>query len=500
MSITVGYILVFRHQVVLGDAVSRVMNAYYVFFRGYIHMGAIGFIWNPFPSVLEMPIAAFHSIWPSLVTLGFASNIASSLFSIVSMYYMHRILFRFGFNRMWRLIWCLLFAFNPMILYYNGNGMSDGMLLGCLLAALSGILAYMEERRLEALAVGALWLAVAFMFRYEAIPFFLFTAGAIALALWRLRQDRKETEAMLVLYAMPMVYAVIAWMFLNWLIMKNPLYFLISPYGNASQIGTGSYATIALSAANHHIFKSIELALQFSLLFFPSILSMAWGAIQQFRYRPDPRWIVLLSAVLSMPLFQAVMMYLNATAGWSRFFIYYIPFGVCMLALIPSSIHRNAVKQCVLFFLTLLFVFGDIGTFHAMQSPLLGNGDYEVIDALKSNTPYETFTEADTISQYINQHNMVVLMDSFDTSAIIARLTPAKCVITSDIYFKSYLANPRGKVDAILVPKPVGISKLDAINQAYPTLWAGKVAWARLITTFSGPSEYRLYLVTSSAP
>lgn len=501
LSITVGYILVFHYQVILDDAMSRVMNAYYVFFRGYLHFGAIGFVWNPFPSLLEMPIAALHNEWPSLVTKGFASNIVSSAFGMVSVYYMHRILYRFGFGRASRFVWVLLFILNPMALYYNANGMSDGMLMGCLLATLSGTLAYLEERRLEALAVGAMWLAAAFMFRYEAIPFFLFTSLAIAIALWRMRQPQQETQAMLVLYAMPMVYSVLVWMFVNWLIMKNPLYFLVSPYGNASQIASGSYSTNALTAANHHLWNAIQLVFRFSLLFFPSIIGMAWAFVQQFRYRPDPRWIVLFAATLAVPLFQAVMLYVNASAGWARFFIYYIPFGICLLALIPMS-FKGHLKKITLVLTTLLFVAGDVATFHELRTPIVGHGENTTIENILNNVPSATFGQEIAVSDYINAHpNLVVLADSFDTWAVIARLDrPSQCVITSDIDFQSVLANPRGRVDAILVPQPsIGYS-LDAINRAYPGLWAGKVPWTHLIKEFSGSAHYRLYAVTPLAP
>jgi len=109
--------------------------------------------------------------------------------------------------------------------WYSANGMSDGMLMGCLLGATDGMMTYLYRNRLESLAVGAIWLAAAFLFRYEAVPFFAVTGTAMVISIKRLRRSTAEVEAMFVLYAMPMVYAVMAWMFLNWLIMKNPLYF-----------------------------------------------------------------------------------------------------------------------------------------------------------------------------------------------------------------------------------------------------------------------------------
>lgn len=503
IAIVVGYVLVFRYDVISGDAVSRVMNAYYVFFRGKMHFGAIGFIWQPFPSLLEMPIAAFHNVWPALVTQGFAGNIASSLFSAISTYYLHRILFRFGFSRLWRIFWCVLFILNPMILYYSSSGMTDCMLAGCLLAALSGILAYMEERRLEALSVGALWLAAAFMFRYEAIPFFFFTTLAIAICLWRLRQPRHETEAMIVLYAMPMIYSVIAWMFLNWLIMKNPLYFLVSPYGNLSQIGTGAYITQALSKANHNIIRAVMLSFYFSLLFFPSILGMGWAFIAQFRHKADPRWTILLFATIAIPIFQSVLMFENASGAWARYFIYFIPFGICLLAFIVVS-FKGKLRTLAYVLCTGLFILGDYGTFVAQYNPILGHDETNaVVQVILKGKRTNFFYQEDLVSHFLNTKmpTKVVLIDTFDGWGIIPRLKSSKqCVITSDMDFRSVLANPRGRVDAILVPKPDGVDKLDAINSLYPGLWSGRLQWTRLIKEFPGPAQYKLYAVERNAP
>jgi hypothetical protein len=416
---------------------------------------------------------------------------------------MQQILFHLGLKRAERVVFCVLFMFNPMIWYYSANGMSDGMLMGCLLGATHGVLLYLKQNQLESLAMGAIWLAIAFMFRYEAAPFFVITGCAMAISLRRMRRPADEVEAMFVLYAMPTVYAVMAWMFLNWLIMKNPMYFLISPYGNAAQIGTGSYANHVLDSANHHLFQSLVLAGRFVLLFWPSLIGVAFALGQQLKHKPDPRWVALLAATIAIPLFQAGMIYLNKSAGWARFFIYYIPFGFLLIGFMLASLSgMGRRKRLVTIGLTVLIILGDIGTYQALKSPLLGNGDSDVVGTILSGERYSNFQQEDTISQYINAHpDLVVLTDTFDAYGVVARLKrPEQCVITSDIDFNSVLQNPRGRVNVVLVPEPRGVSALDALNRAYPGLWKGLVPWTKLVTQFPGDTNYRLYSITAQAP
>lgn len=74
---------------------------------------------------------------------------------------------------------------------------------------------------------------------------------------------------------------------------------------------------------------------------------------------------------------------------------------------------------------------------------------------------------------------------------------PRQLVITSDLDFTSILTNPRGRVDAILVPEPKGVSALDAVNRTWPAMWSGQVPWTHEMADFGA---FRLYAVEPSAP
>ncbi len=53
----ISYVKGYMHT----DALSRVANAFYVLYSRDPHLGAIGFIWNPLPSLMEMVLLIFLS-------------------------------------------------------------------------------------------------------------------------------------------------------------------------------------------------------------------------------------------------------------------------------------------------------------------------------------------------------------------------------------------------------------------------------------------------------
>ncbi|TMK20351.1 MAG: hypothetical protein E6G68_04770 [Actinobacteria bacterium] len=77
---TVAAVLVFVFHFVMGDAVARVANASYALYSRDPHLGAIGFVWPPLPTLVLMPLLPFKAIFPVLVTRGFAANLATAAF------------------------------------------------------------------------------------------------------------------------------------------------------------------------------------------------------------------------------------------------------------------------------------------------------------------------------------------------------------------------------------------------------------------------------------
>ncbi|MDA8346063.1 MAG: hypothetical protein M0Z66_11335 [Thermaerobacter sp.] len=502
LSLLLGLHMVLQLHIVPDDTIARVANAYYVLFSREPHLGAIGFVWNPLPSLLELPLTVLRPLWPPLVADGFAGNIVSAGFAALGALYMNRILARIGLGRLWRLLFSALYLLNPLILFYGANGMSDAMMVATFLAAWEGAIAYLQHRRLGSLAAAALWLAVAFLIRYEAVPFAFMLAGGMLLGLYWQRRPAPEIEGALTIFLTPIVYVGAWWVYMNWLIMKNPLYFMNSAYGNASSVGTGSYYYFGLAGVTHHLLAAFLYAAQFALLFWPVVPGAIGALLLMRRKGRSSLGPLLLLGTVAVAGLQMLMLYLGKSAGWDRFFITYVPGGFLLIAFLFShvSVHRRAVAGIAA---ALVLLVGDVGTLVALQNPILGHGDSVYIASVLSSQPISSGNgQFRTIASYIDAHpRLVVLLDTFSLwGVVLASRNPKQFVITSDLNFQSLLHYPGGRVSSFLVPQPKGIAQLDAINRAYPKLWSGSVPWARLVHQFPGPSHVRLFRITPNAP
>src|SRR4051812_46347229 len=72
--------LIFVNDVIFPDALSRVGNAQYVIASRDRHLAAIGFVWNPLPSLVLVPFIPLRYLWPQLISTGFLGALSSALF------------------------------------------------------------------------------------------------------------------------------------------------------------------------------------------------------------------------------------------------------------------------------------------------------------------------------------------------------------------------------------------------------------------------------------
>jgi len=456
-----------------------------------------------------LPLVALRNLYPPLVSDGLAGVVVSALFAGVSVYLLSDILRSFGMPAGWRIAICIVFALNPMIVFYGTGGMSDLMMVGALLGALNGVLWYIREGNLRRLTSGAIWLAVGFGIRYEAVPVGMLMAIGLVVGLHRQGRTVQVLRGTTVLLLAPLVYAVGVWMYANWLIMKNPLYFLTSLYGNASQLTTGVYdqALPMLSTLPHHLVLSVEFVSRFAELYWPFVPGLAVVllllAVQRFR---DTQALVTMGAALGAPLLEVGLIYLGKSAGWARFFIYYIPFGVVLAALAATKLSHGRRGWLVMLATVLVLVAGDVSTYRTERySNVLGHGDGLFYRDIAAGKPYpflQTQGIDPSLERYLDAHpHLTVLLDTFGGYPLVLQTVNLKrYVITSDLDFESILQNPKGRVDAILVPVPTGLGTVDAVNRQWPGLWSGHVKWARLIASFGGGTQYRLYAVQDNAP
>ena len=139
-----------------------------------------------------------------------------------------------------RLALTAFFVLNPMILFYGGNGMSEGLYLFTLVAATRYLLRWIHAGDLRSLAYAAIALAFSYLTRNEALA--AVAAGAIGVAWVSFRRTqggrsarRATALADAAIFAVPGFLAAAGWAIASYVITGSLFGQLSSIYGNSAQ-------------------------------------------------------------------------------------------------------------------------------------------------------------------------------------------------------------------------------------------------------------------------
>ncbi|AJY73963.1 ArnT family glycosyltransferase [Paenibacillus beijingensis] len=491
-----------------GDALSRVANAYYVLYSRDPHLGAIGFIWNPLPSLLEIPILLFKPLLPELATEGLVGVLLTSSFAAATAVLLFRHYRARGHSIWIALTFVALFSFNPFIFLYGSNGMSEILFIFFLVWAVTSLLDWMDSQKVVSVIFSGFALAFAFLTRYETVAFGAFMALGVALIILRRRivADEKQSfrvtyhrfEATELIFMLPVIYTGLLWILLNYTIMGDPLYFLRSNYSNIGQsAGLSSNLTIGPVIGN------LTAALRFSweksvcfLLPLIAIIGMRLTRKELFRVE----FFLLLLMITAIPIMQVYMLYKGSSYGWFRFFVYPLPM---IAAWLPYELQKQKSQRKLIYILSCLLTFmllvsSSIWTGRIMQNATLAQEEYEAIHFSESSTHQQILMAkqiASDLDQRIEEKKVTVLMDSFVSFwTILYSKHPDHLVITSDRDFAESLLDPVGSdIDYILVPKPEAIAALEAVNQKYGDFYFKGTDFAVLDTEYG--DKWRLFRV-----
>jgi hypothetical protein len=238
---TVAMLLDFKYHSFQGDAVARMANGFYILHAGDPHLAAVGFVWNPLSSIADLPLLAFNSIWPVLASHNVAGTTMSALAMTGAVYQLHALLREWGVARLPRLILTAFFAFNPMILYSGGDGMSEALYLFAMLAAARYLVRWIGKGDLPSLVYTAIALGIGYTERSEPVAAAAFASlVVIGVTYLRTTGDRRSrvwsslTDATILL--LPIVTAFVGWAVVSWVITGQPFQQFTSKYGNATLI------------------------------------------------------------------------------------------------------------------------------------------------------------------------------------------------------------------------------------------------------------------------
>jgi putative flippase GtrA len=504
--------------VVLGDALSRVANGYYVLDSRDPHLGAIGFVWNPLPSVAAMPLLPLRAIWPQLLTQGLAAGVVSALFMAGAAYQLERALRELPVRALPRTVLTLGFALHPMILYYSGNGMSEAPFLFFLVMAARHLTGWSRSGDLARAVCTGMALAGAYLTRYEAVGPALGVVLTVALvSAWRgngpLRRRMSTAMCDAAIVGAPFVVVFVLWSAASWVLVGSPFEQFSSQYGNSSQLALQHAAGVSFTAT------PADLGLRLAILEPLLLVACAGGAAMALRRR-DPAFLAIAAVLVPELGFAASTFLLGMTFHWLRFFLAAVPLTVLMggLALSePRAAHLRGRLRAALRALCLsMSAAALLGP--ALPASALAMSDARVapeearyiMPALvwHTPTPNDAYVEERAVAQYLDRMQLPpasVLVDTFIGFPLVLDSTrPEQFVITSDRDFQSALSDPASAgVRYVLVPRNLGLGSVDAITKQYPDIYDSGSSFSSFVREFTDPHSsddraWRLYRVAAA--
>ncbi|WP_062307752.1 hypothetical protein [Alicyclobacillus sendaiensis] len=425
------------------DALSRVANAFYVLFSRNPHLGAIGFVWNPLPSMFELPPVALWRWFPPIASDALAGVLVTSLASAAIAFALYRALLGAQVSKATSLVLVLCLALHPFMFLYGANGMSE-MIFACFLViCLLNYLAWKDEYSISRLVIAGCALAMAFWARYEAGAFgvglfaiVLFDAlrrapmGAHARLLmsrrryrWFRRQERLwYALATALVLLLPAVYSGIVWIALNAEIMHDPLYFLHSAYSNLSLTSVLSSTSKYRSIEHHPVRVLLFMWRRIWMFMVPVGMLLVYRLIRGRLFRWETLQLLLLAA--SIPSLQFLLLLHGASYGWLRFFFYPLPIAVAWwtyeMRADARQLKRWERELAQLAMAMSVAISGVLTGVVMDRNAEIAPEEYSLIH-MDKNAVLQQLRIQQQVAQYINQElpAATILMDSYAAFDVI---------------------------------------------------------------------------------
>lgn len=517
---TVGYLLLMRYNLFDLDGVSRVANAGYVIQSRHPHLSAIGFVWNPLPSLVQIPVLLLDRWWPKLRTHGLAGVVQSALFMAGAALMVRGIALDRGVSSGWRRVAVAAFALQPMIVVYGASGMSEAASTFCVLWCVRYLLRWSDGRNPFDLALAGLALGVGFTARYEVAPAALGVAVFVAVVTGHGAAARSRLSTVLAsvtIVLLPIAVSASLWALTGWVVNHELFATLSSQYGNESQVksATERGGPLARAASADWVVIAARLSgMQ------PFVGIAAAGAVIYAALMRKATVLVPVVTFGSILAFAAWGQYTSATFGWFRFYLLAIPLVICvaLACWTPTSAIRRpwrvetSARKFAVGLLCASILLGFPVTVLASLNQRIGNQQLQF--GFNSLLHPQRFAVQDlwfrrlmvndrVVAQHLDRQRLAdgtVLMDTFNTWGVwLSSTHPKQFVITSDYDFKAVLNRPWAfDIKYLLLSNP-GISDADAINVRYPTMWYDGAGFSEQVYSISGidgEDQFRLFEVT----
>ena len=530
----VALLLDFRYHVYPPDAVSRMANGFYVLYSRDPHLAAVGFVWNPLQSVLDMVPLLLWPLWHAMSV----DNLAGSTVSVICMsgaaYQLNACMWEFGTKLPTRLTLTALFMLNPMIIYYAGNGMSEALYIFTAVASGRYLQRWFRDNDTTSLVLSATFLGLCYLARNEAAGIAVIAGSFVVLRTFRKALGSIQARfwtAMTdgVIFLLPVVVSFVGWAVASYVITGQPFQQFTSSYGNTAELA--AYGSSYGVQPGHEVARILHeiTDIEHMAPLFPLILLIAFYLAWK---RHDWQMIAPI-AILGGGLGFDVVSYLEGQVfPWYRFHILVIPLEVLLVGIIlrepkpVPAVNRQSTSRLVgsnttsrstslliglLGAIVAIVLVGPslITTATGMLNRQVGDEEASRLDfSFTRREPRRPRQRSASVPMlpYIERMGLpdgsVVTDEDLagcSTTMIVRSTNPKVFVIPNDRDFQRTLDDPLTfHARYILAIQPSGDEAGLEVSKEYPTLYKTGEGFARLVKSFRQTAlcpPYRLYRV-----
>lgn len=473
--------------VILGDAMSRTANAFYVLYCRPYRLASMGLVWNPLPSVLQLPFVLLSKLWRPFVTSGISMSFVSAIFAGWIVKTLLNTFHQLGVSRTHANICTGLIVVNPYFVFYGANGMTELMMGAAMIQVICSFTLWMRKGTASHLMVMGFSFVIMFLIRYEAIPFAVFIALGMVLHIFFSKKEAKYfpnekleplwyTEGTMWVTFLPIIYTVLVWIFYNWSITGNALYFVNSGYSMSAYSAYYSDYGGLLSILSYIWERVWPFTIPVIGLLTVKLFS---GKLRKYDT------LTILLACFGLTLFTTVMIVLGKSGGYVRYLCYPLMAAIGFIPYVISTSGRDRHHMATAV-IAISLVVSDIAFMWGFTSSSTFRED------LTLNVPAHSVE----LAEFINARcrNTRVLMDSYRTYYAIMNVDDIdNLVISCSEDFDESVADPvKANISYVVVPQIGSYGNMDALNIAYPNLWRGGESWAEYVTDIG---EFRIFKV-----
>lgn len=508
-------VVIVHTGVIWGDTIARQTNAQIAIMSRDPHIAAVGFTWNPLPSILVMPLLFLRSFWLDWTALGYGSDLTSAICMALAASQIYQFARSRSQSRAFARIVTAGFALHPLIIIYGANGMSEAAFVLSLTAATRYLLRWQVTDDVHDLAIAGIWLGFGYADRYEAIISVMGGTIFIIVHTWHRTRTKTGHHYLrryldVLIFVVPTFFVTISLIIASWVTTGLLIAQIQSIYG----ISAGMRNTGGVHAQVGLLTQQI-IGLE---PFWPFLLALAIGSAWA---RKETSIIVPIAIFGPVLAFETYSVLTGVTYQFLRYFIVAIPF-TCYLAILlqrstrlpstrrigalarkrPETNQLGGFERHIVSLVALVTLFGGAAlSMTAITNEHIAAEESTIVAQLRHKplspgqySSVTAFRPARQLAVWLDAQHLPegsVIVDSASTFDVIsASNNPKQFVSTQDQDFQ-ILLDGLGSTDIrYAITIPALFHSPDAITLQYPGIFDGCLPNTQLVLEVGGNGDY----------